>query len=74
MAGVFNGNLAVARAYIGDVSTPQQLTTRMGLIGAAFGLGFTIGPFIGGELSDPLQGGTISQEQYLKPILIYCLV
>ena len=38
MAGVFNGNLAVARAYIGDVSTPQQLTTRMGLIGAAFGL------------------------------------
>ena len=53
MAGVFNGNLAVARAYIGDVSTPAQLNTRMGLIGAAFGLGFTIGPFIGGELSNP---------------------
>ena len=53
MAGVFNGNLAVARAYIGDVSTPSQLTTRMGIIGAAFGLGFTIGPFIGGELSNP---------------------
>ena len=52
LAGVFNGNLAVARAYIGDVSTPQQLATRMGLIGAAFGLGFTFGPFIGGELSD----------------------
>ena len=53
LAGVFNGNIAVARAYIGDVSTPKQLATRMGLIGAAFGLGFTIGPFIGGELSDP---------------------
>ncbi len=53
LAGVFNGNLAVARAYIGDVSTPSQLTTRMGIIGAAFGLGFTIGPFIGGELSNP---------------------
>ena len=54
MAGVFNGNLAVARAYIGDVSTHQsQLNTRMGLIGAAFGLGFTMGPFIGGELSNP---------------------
>ncbi len=53
LAGVFNGNLAVARAYIGDVSNPSQLTTRMGLIGAAFGLGFTIGPFIGGELSNP---------------------
>ncbi|MEC7097070.1 MAG: MFS transporter, partial [Candidatus Thermoplasmatota archaeon] len=55
MAGVFNGNLAVARAYIGDVSTPSQLNTRMGLIGAAFGLGFTIGPFIGGELSNPAE-------------------
>ena len=37
LAGVFNGNIAVARAYIGDVSTPKQLATRMGLIGAAFG-------------------------------------
>ena len=53
LAGVFNGNIAVARAYIGDVSTPKQLATRMGLIGAAFGLGFTIGPFIGGEFSNP---------------------
>ena len=53
LAGVFNGNLAVARAYIGDVSSPAQMTTRMGIIGAAFGLGFTIGPFIGGELSNP---------------------
>ena len=35
LAGVFNGNIAVARAYIGDVSTPKQLATRMGLIGAA---------------------------------------
>ena len=53
LAGVFNGNIAVARAYIGDVSNPQQLATRMGIIGAAFGLGFTIGPFLGGELSAP---------------------
>ena len=55
LAGVFNGNIAVARAYIGDVSTPQQLATRMGLIGAAFGLGFTIGPFLGGEFSSPAE-------------------
>ncbi len=55
LAGVFNGNIAVARAYIGDVSTPKQLATRMGLIGAAFGLGFTIGPFIGGEFSNPAE-------------------
>ena len=75
MAGVFNGNLAVARAYIGDVSTPQQLTTRMGLIGAAFGLGFTIGPFIGGELSDPaarwdyFKGTIFETYPYLLPCL-----
>ena len=48
-AGVFNGNIAVARAYIGDVSTSTQLASRMGIIGAAFGLGFTVGPFLGGE-------------------------
>ena len=76
LAGVFNGNIAVARAYIGDVSTPQQLATRMGLIGAAFGLGFTIGPFLGGELSSPasrwdLFVGTIFETHpYLLPCLL----
>ena len=53
LAGVGNANIAVSRAYIGDISTPDQLAGRMGLIGAAFGLGFMIGPFIGGILSDP---------------------
>lgn len=76
LAGVFNGNIAVARAYIGDVSTPQQLATRMGLIGAAFGLGFTIGPFIGGEFSSPADRweifvGTIFETHpYLLPCMI----
>tara|TARA_B100000700_G_scaffold330634_1_gene457915 strand:- start:795 stop:2129 length:1335 start_codon:yes stop_codon:yes gene_type:complete len=53
LAGAGNGNIAVARAYIGDVSTDEQLKARMGVIGAAFGLGFMIGPFIGGILTDP---------------------
>tara|TARA_B100000614_G_scaffold262595_1_gene297015 strand:- start:2348 stop:3694 length:1347 start_codon:yes stop_codon:yes gene_type:complete len=76
LAGVFNGNIAVARAYIGDVSNPQQLATRMGLIGAAFGLGFTIGPFLGGELSSPAERwnlfvGTIFDEHpYLLPCIL----
>ena len=59
MAGVFNGNLAVARAYIGDVSTPSQLNTRMGLIGAAFGLGFTIGPLLVGNYQSSRKMGCI---------------
>jgi DHA1 family tetracycline resistance protein-like MFS transporter len=76
MAGVFNGNIAVARAYIGDVSTPKQLATRMGLIGAAFGLGFTIGPFLGGEFSSPADrwnlfvGTVFDTYPYLLPCVI----
>ena len=76
LAGVFNGNIAVARAYIGDVSTPQQLATRMGIIGAAFGLGFTFGPFIGGELSDPasrwawFESTIFDTHAYLLPCLV----
>jgi DHA1 family tetracycline resistance protein-like MFS transporter len=53
LAGAGNGNIAVARAYIGDISESSMVSRRMGMIGAAFGLGFMIGPFIGGVLSDP---------------------
>ena len=76
LAGVFNGNLAVARAYIGDVSTTQELATRMGLIGAAFGLGFTFGPFIGGELSDPATRWDFFQDTVFEthPYLLPCAV
>jgi len=76
LAGFSNGNIAVARAYIGDVSSPQQLATRMGIIGAAFGLGFTIGPFIGGEFSSPAErwdlfvGTVFDTYPYLLPCVI----
>lgn len=79
-AGVFNGNIAVARAYIGDVSAPHQLATRMGLIGAAFGLGFTIGPFLGGEFSSPAQrwdlfvGTVFETYPYLLPCVVASLL
>jgi MFS transporter, DHA1 family, tetracycline resistance protein len=76
LAGVFNGNIAVARAYIGDVSNPQQLATRMGIIGAAFGLGFTIGPFLGGELSAPALRWETFQDTIFEtyPYLLPCLL
>lgn len=75
-AGVFNGNIAVARAYIGDVSNPQQLATRMGIIGAAFGLGFTIGPFLGGELSAPALRWEYFQDTIFEtyPYLLPCVL
>ncbi|MEK9731388.1 MAG: MFS transporter [Candidatus Poseidoniales archaeon] len=76
MAGVFNGNIAVARAYIGDVSTPQQLASRMGLIGAAFGLGFTFGPFIGGEFSSPAERWDVFKNTIFEtyPYLLPCVI
>lgn len=54
-AGAMAGNIAAAQAYISDVTPPEKRAHGMGLIGAAFGLGFILGPAIGGILggSDP---------------------
>ena len=48
LAGFFGANVATAQAYIADVTSPADRAKGMGLIGAAFGLGFTFGPLIGG--------------------------
>jgi MFS transporter, DHA1 family, tetracycline resistance protein len=55
-AGACAGNIAAAQAYIADVTPPEKRARGMGLIGAAFGLGFMIGPAIGGLLAgaDPI--------------------
>ena len=49
--GLTGGNLSVAQAYITDVTDVKNRAKALGLIGAAFGLGFIIGPVIGGVLS-----------------------
>ena len=77
LAGAGNGNIAVARAYIGDISEPRMVASRMGAIGAAFGLGFMIGPFIGGLLSNPASGigGVFDTTFWIKyPYLLPCLL
>lgn len=51
LAGFFGGNVSAAQAYIADVTPPTKRAHGMGLIGAAFGLGFTFGPPVGGILS-----------------------
>ncbi len=48
LAGFFGANVATAQAYVADVTTHADRAKGMGLIGAAFGLGFTFGPLIGG--------------------------
>jgi DHA1 family tetracycline resistance protein-like MFS transporter len=49
--GVTGGNISVAQAYITDVTDEENRARGLGLIGAAFGLGFIIGPALGGALS-----------------------
>lgn len=51
LAGITGGNIAIPQAYIADVTAPEKRSRAMGLIGAAFGLGFTFGPLIGGLMS-----------------------
>lgn len=45
--------MSVATASIADLTKPEDRAKNFGLIGAAFGIGFILGPFIGGKLSDP---------------------
>lgn len=49
--GITGGNLSAAQAVVADVSTPENRQKNFGLIGAAFGSGFILGPFLGGILS-----------------------
>ncbi|RJP56896.1 MAG: MFS transporter [Ignavibacteriales bacterium] len=51
LAGFGGSNIGVAQAYIADITSKEERSKGMGLIGAAFGLGFVFGPMIGGFLS-----------------------
>jgi DHA1 family tetracycline resistance protein-like MFS transporter len=51
--GMTGGNISVARAVIADVSKPKDRTKNFGLLGAMFGIGFVLGPYIGARLSVP---------------------
>ncbi len=49
--GLSGGNITTARAYIADVTTEEERPRAFGMLGAAFGLGFVVGPALGGGLS-----------------------
>jgi MFS transporter, DHA1 family, tetracycline resistance protein len=51
IAGITGASFSTATAYIADISTPDKRAQNFGMIGAAFGLGFIIGPAMGGLLS-----------------------
>jgi DHA1 family tetracycline resistance protein-like MFS transporter len=50
LSGAMQANAAVANAYVADITPPAERARRFGLVGAMFGLGFTLGPVIGGLL------------------------
>lgn len=54
LGGLFAGNISAAQAYIADITKPSERAKGMGMIGAAFGLGFTLGPPLGGISSATL--------------------
>jgi MFS family permease len=62
-AGVCAGNIAAAQAYIADVTPPEKRARGMGMIGAAFGLGFIVGPVIGGIVA----GGDLATADLATP-------
>ena len=52
IAGITGANFSAATAYIADISPPEKRAANFGLVGAAFGLGFAVGPALGGWLAD----------------------
>ncbi len=46
--GISGGNISTAQAYVSDVTTPENRAKGMGMLGAAFGIGFALGPALGG--------------------------
>ena len=65
LAGFMGGTIVTAQAYVSDITTPDNRTKGMGMIGASLGLGFTLGPAIGGLLA----GSNPEQVNYQLPFL-----
>ncbi len=75
--GITGGNLSTASAYIADVSTPQNRTRNFGRIGMAFGLGFILGPALGGatsQISIDAPAFTAGILSLINVVLIYFLL
>ena len=70
LGGFMAGNLATIMAYASDVSAPQNRARALGGVGAAIGVGFLIGPAIGGTLA----GEHLAEVNFLRPALVAALL
>lgn len=71
LAGILGGNIPVAQAAMADSSAPEERSKVLGMIGAAFGLGFVLGPAMAGLLSGSQLGARILAEHGLHlPFLV----
>jgi MFS transporter, DHA1 family, tetracycline resistance protein len=68
-AGIGSANLSVAQAYIADITPPKDRAKSMGMIGAAFGLGFIIGPTVGGYMKSISSPGQVDYVGYFAACL-----
>ena len=66
LAGFMAGNIAAAFAYASDISTPADRAKSMGMVGAAIGIGFMLGPAIGGVLA----GDNIQTANFVRPAAV----
>ena len=66
LSGATSANLSTAYAYISDITTPEERAGALGKISAAFGLGFAVGPALGGVLAG---GGSIAEANFLRPAI-----
>ncbi len=64
--GLGAGNISTVQGYVADVTPPQDRAGRLGMIGAAFGLGFIVGPALGGILADD----TVGRAGYQLPLFV----
>lgn len=65
LSGVGSANISVAQAYITDVTSPAERTKSLGFLGAAFGIGFIMGPPLGGWLKSISTSGTVDWVGYV---------
>ncbi len=70
LSGATSANLSTAYAYIADVTSPEERAGAMGRVSSAFGLGFAIGPALGGLLAG---GTTMSDANLVRPALAAAL-